>query len=94
MATFESWLGAYEAVYRTLPATSDLQCPNCGHRTLRVVFTGPTGADYGYVSFWCDTCLEGIHLSRAPVPAGVIARSIDAPAEERNRGIPNYRLVT
>ncbi|MGC4892916.1 hypothetical protein [Micromonospora sp. DT31] len=94
MASFDDWLDAYEVVYRALPTESDHQCPNCGHRTLRMVFTGPPGAGYGYVSFWCDTCLEGIHVSRAPVPAGVRALSTAAPVEERTSGIPNYRLVT
>ncbi|MFF5316533.1 hypothetical protein [Micromonospora chalcea] len=68
--------------------------PELRHRTLRMVFTTPPSAGYGYASFWCDTCLEGIHVSRAPVPAGVTALSTAAPIEDRTRGIPNYRLVT
>ncbi|WP_433688997.1 hypothetical protein ACQP0I_13850 [Micromonospora carbonacea] len=94
MATFDEWLDAYDIVYRTLPATSDLQCPNCAHRTLRLAFTGPPGAGYGYASFWCDTCLEGIHLSRVVIPERTPARSLEAPAEERGWDIPNYRLIT
>lgn len=94
MATFDEWLDAYDIVYRTLPTTSDLRCPNCGHRTLHLVLTGPPGSGFGYASFWCNTCLEGIHLSRAPVPDGVRVLPLDLPAEERNRSIPNYRLVT
>ncbi|NYF59342.1 hypothetical protein [Micromonospora purpureochromogenes] len=94
MATFDEWLTAYDVVYRALPAASDLACPNCGHRTLRIVFTARPAAEHGYASFWCDTCLEGIYVSRAPIPAGVTARSTDEPAEDRNRGIPDYRLVT
>ncbi|MEE3922046.1 hypothetical protein V2I01_38575 [Micromonospora sp. BRA006-A] len=39
MASFDDWLDAYEVVYGALPAESDHQCPNCGHRTLRMVFT-------------------------------------------------------
>lgn len=63
MATFDQWQVAYDVVYRALPATSDLACPNCGQRTLRIVFTAQPAANAGYVSFWCDTCLEGIHES-------------------------------
>ncbi|MGC4862321.1 hypothetical protein [Micromonospora sp. DT41] len=96
MATFNEWLTAYDIVYRELPATSSLACPNCGHRTLRIIFTAPPAAEHGYVSFWCDTCLEGIYVSRALIPDGVTvtARSTGEPTEERNRGIPEYRLVT
>ncbi|MFD0785409.1 hypothetical protein ACFQZ8_15990 [Micromonospora azadirachtae] len=94
MATFDEWLDAYDIVYRTLPAASNLACPNCGHRTLRVVFTAQSGAGHGYASFWCDTCLEGIYLSRTPVPVGADVRSTDDPIVERNRDIPDYRLAT
>lgn len=94
MATFDEWLDAYDVVYRTLPAISDAPCPNCSHRTLRLIFTGPRGGAFGYASFWCDTCLKGIHISRAPIPDGVSARPIDAPPEERRRGIPDYEQIT
>ncbi|MGN9810221.1 hypothetical protein ACTMSW_12795 [Micromonospora sp. BQ11] len=94
MATFEQWLDAYDVAYRAQPGATDLPCPNCEHRTLRLVFTGPPESTYGYASFWCDTCLEGIHISRVPIPEGVVARSSDDPAEKRSCGIPNYRLAT
>ncbi|MFF0151643.1 hypothetical protein [Micromonospora sp. NPDC005203] len=94
MATFDEWLDAYDVVYEALPAQSDHACPNCGHRTLRMVFNARPGADVGYVSFWCDTCLEGISVSRAPIPAGATVRSTDKPVEERRPAIPNYRLAT
>ncbi|MEU7619237.1 hypothetical protein AB0B27_24510 [Micromonospora rifamycinica] len=94
MATFDEWLDAYDVAYHALPVRPGQQCPNCGHRTLRLVFTAPPGSGYGYASFWCDTCLEGIHLSRAPVPDGAEVQPLGLPAEERNRNIPNYRLVT
>ncbi|RAO47822.1 hypothetical protein GAR06_01817 [Micromonospora saelicesensis] len=94
MATFDEWLTAYDAVFRALPAASDLACPNCGQRNLRIVFTARPAANAGYVSFWCDTCMEGIHVCRAPIPDGVTARPADKPTEERNPRVPDYRLVT
>ncbi|MEU2666818.1 hypothetical protein [Micromonospora sp. NPDC007220] len=94
MATFEQWLDAYEIVYRALPAASDQPCPNCRRQALRLVFTGPPGSGYGYASFWCDACLEGIHLSRVPVPEGVVARSLADAPETRRPTIPNYRVVS
>lgn len=93
MATFEEWLDAFEHVYRALPADPASPCPNCRHQTPRLVFLGPPGRDVGYAAFWCDTCLEGIHISRAPIPTGVVARSLASPPEERLRGIPSYRVV-
>ncbi|RZT79035.1 hypothetical protein EV382_2231 [Micromonospora violae] len=70
------------------------QSANCGWRTLRIVFTAQPAANAGYVAFWCDTCMEGIHVCRAPVPDGVTVRPMDKPAEERNPRVPDYRLVT
>ncbi|WP_433393664.1 hypothetical protein [Micromonospora sp. KLBMP9576] len=94
MATFDKWLEAFDAVYQTLPEAPGLACPNCGHRTLRLVFTARPSADHGYASFWCDTCLEGIYVSRTFIPAGVAVRAANDPAAGRNHGIPDYRLVT
>lgn len=94
MATFDEWQTAYDVVYRALPAASDLACANCGQRTLRIVFTARPAANAGYVSLWCDTCLEGTHVCRAPIPDGVTVRPMDKPPEECNPRVPNYRLVT
>ncbi|GGM06656.1 MULTISPECIES: hypothetical protein [Micromonospora] len=93
MASFDDWLEAYDHVYRTSPGSSDLPCPNCGRSTLRLVFTGPPDMDVGYASFWCDTCLEGIHISRAVIPAGAIVRSLATAAAERVPAVPDYHLA-
>lgn len=93
MASFDEWLESYDASYRALPAPPTGACPNCGHRTLRLVFTAQPGTDVGYASFWCDTCLEGVHVSRAVIPAGVEARSLATAPDERRPIIPDYRLV-
>jgi hypothetical protein len=94
MANFDEWLEAYDAVYRALPARPALPCPNCSHRTLRLVFTAPPDGDVGYASFWCDACREGIHISRAVIPPGVEARSLATAPGERRPTIPDYHLIT
>jgi hypothetical protein len=94
MATFDDWLDVYEEVYAALPQDAGLACPNCGHHTLRLVYTGDLDRDVGYGAFWCDTCLLGISISRATIPDGAIVRDIRLPSEERLPKIPNFRLVT
>jgi hypothetical protein len=93
MASFEDWLETFDEVYRAMPGGGSVACPNCGHRELRLVFTVRPGSDVGYAAFWCDNCLEGIHISRAVVPAGAVVRDASLPSEGREPKIPNYHVV-
>ena len=94
MASFEQWLETFDEVYRAMPDAPDLACPNCGQRALRLVFTARPGADVGYAAFWCEHCGEGIHISRAAVPAGAVVRDGGVPIEDREPKIPDYRVVS
>ena len=94
MATRDDWLDVYEKVYDAIPRDIHLACPHCGHRTLRIVFTGDLDRDVGYGAFWCDTCLLGISISRAIIPDGAIVRDIHLPRDERRPSIPNFTLVS
>lgn len=93
MATFDDWEDAYEEVHAAIPRDAGVACPNCGHRTLRLVFTGDLDRDVGYGSFWCATCLLGISTSRATIPEGAVVRDIHLPRAERVPRIPNFTLV-
>jgi hypothetical protein len=92
-ASEEEWYAAYEAVYRALPEDPHVPCPNCGHDALRLVYTGIVSQRIGYVSFWCDNCRYGLHLSHATVPDGVDMLPLGLPPEEHERHVPNYTLV-
>ena len=93
MATFDDWADAYNEVYDAIPADADVACPNCGHHTLRLVFTGDLERYVGYGMFWCDTCLLGISLCRVFIPDGAVVRDIHLDREDRMPAIPNFRLV-
>ena len=93
MATYDDWLAAYSDVYDAIPDDSRLPCPNCGHTTLRLVFTGDPEMSIGYGHFWCDTCLQGIGISRAPIPDGAVMQNIHDDREDRQPKIPNFTLV-
>jgi hypothetical protein len=92
-APWNEWLAAYQRVYDALPGSSDVRCPNCGASALRLVFTGLRQDRLGYASFWCDSCLFGIHLSRTFVPDGVDMESVYTRRGERMTQIPNYTVV-
>jgi hypothetical protein len=93
MASFEEWTDAWNDVYDALPGEARPACPNCGHHTLRLVFSAKPDSEIGYASFWCDTCLEGLNISRVLVPVGAVVRDTSVPSEEREPHIPDYRAV-
>jgi hypothetical protein len=93
MSTLDDWFDVYEEAYAAVPHDADLACPNCGHHTLRLVFTADPGRDVGNGAFWCDTCLLGISISRAVIPDGATVRDRGLPREERLPKIPDFRLV-
>jgi hypothetical protein len=92
-ATRDDWLEAYSTAYDAPPGPIDLPCPNCGHRTLRLVFTGDRDQMVGYAHFWCDHCGTGIGISRTEIPDGAVIRDIHQPRDQRRPPIPDYQLV-
>ena len=87
MASFEQWPEAFQQAYPSPERASELQCPNCGVRTLQLRFVTHCHGGEAYVAFWCDNCLEGIAPGPSEVPAAYDrVRDVDA-------NIPNYRLV-
>lgn len=93
MATYDEWMDAYNEAYDSVPGNVDLPCPNCGHHTLRLIFTGELGRDVGFGSFWCDTCLLGVSTCRTIIPDGAVVRDIQLPREQMVPRIPNFKLV-
>jgi|tagenome__1003787_1003787.scaffolds.fasta_scaffold19464743_2 hypothetical protein len=93
MKTYDDWLKVYSEVYDAIPRDPELACPNCGHHTLQLVFTGNPERGVGHGAFWCDTCLQGINTCRSPIPEGATVRDDKLPPDERLPEIPNFRLV-
>jgi hypothetical protein len=94
MSTWDDWAAKDEAAYSAVPRDLHAACPNCGHDALRLVFTGRVDEGVGYASFWCDHCLQGIVVSRAPIPPAAVVRSIDDPPAERKPEVPNYTVIS
>ena len=93
MATYDQWLDAFSTFYDSIPRDAGLPCLNCGQKTLRLVFTGYPERMIGYGHFWCDTCLVGIGICRAPIPEGAVMQNIHDAPEDREPKIPNFQLV-
>ena len=94
MATWEDWQIAFSAAYEAVPEDPHTPCPHCGNETLRLVFTGDRDRGVGYAAFWCDTCLQGIGISRVAIPDGAVVRDIHDDPDDRRPEIPNFTLVS
>lgn len=93
-ASWQGWMAAFQQHYDRLPDTApDVRCPNCGARKLSLAFQGLFPDRVGYASFWCETCLTGIHLSRCLVPEDVPMDSVHTPVDQRTTRVPNYTLI-
>jgi hypothetical protein len=92
VSEWDHWMDAFYEYADLLPNEDVVKCPNCGARTLRLVFVGPPGLRVGFGFFWCATCLTGLFLHRmeAPSKVPIISAKSDDP---RLLNIPNFRPV-
>ena len=88
MASYEQWLDVFQQAYCAPDRVSELACPNCGARELRLRFVlyGNQGHEASAV-FWCDSCLEGMPPGPSEVPAAC------TPVRREDAHVPNYRIV-
>jgi hypothetical protein len=89
----EDWLQAYSQYWDAAPKGPFVPCPECDAPTLGLVFGTTPTATTGVAFFWCDTCRNGIAVSRATVKVGVETIALSASNEERAKRIPEYRIV-
>lgn len=88
MAAYEQWLDVFQLAYRAPDRVSELACPNCGARELRLRFVlyGTSEHEVNAV-FWCDSCLEGMPPGPSELPVTCI------PVRPEDVSVPNYRTV-
>lgn len=91
--SYTAWQKAYGDYYQALPSRPDSECPNCGHRTLRLEFVAAADERIGWAAFWCDTCMLGITTSRTHVPTGVPFHPIGTPWPKLQEFIPDFVMV-
>lgn len=70
----------------------EADCPHCGARTVRCMAMGDPATRIGYALCWCDTCLNGIHISR--MKASTAFTLHEWGDKEAIAGIPEFHHVT
>ncbi|MFF0738992.1 hypothetical protein ACFYVL_01210 [Streptomyces sp. NPDC004111] len=88
-SSYPVWSYAHEVAYANPIEISRQPCPECGERTLNLVYIVEDLEDgVGLFSFWCGSCLFGIMpRGNTEVPPG------GAKVKSGQEQIPNYTLV-
>jgi len=71
----------------TAPTKSDRQtlCPSCRAENVSTFRSKEAATKVGWVAFWCNTCLEGIQVSRVKFDDGI--QSSDGDFAELTDGV-------
>jgi hypothetical protein len=67
---WEAWFAAFSRVHAAWPDQVDVPCPNGDGGRVRVAYIGDPARRIGMAFAWCDTCRQGIYLSRVGIPEG------------------------
>lgn len=70
-----------------------LSCPNCKAIAISYQFVGDSESMIGHLYLWCNSCLNGIHVSRIKIPSGVEILPFDVSEETLIKKIPKYKLI-
>jgi hypothetical protein len=66
-------------------------CPECQSQAIDFQYVGDIASRVGFLAVWCNSCLNGIHLSRVRVPESAVLMAFDdASVKER---IPAFKQV-
>ena len=64
------------------------KCPNCNQSAMDYQYIGDKETNIGYMLFWCNKCLNGIHVSRVVIPKDEY--TVDF---KDNSNIPKFNLI-
>jgi hypothetical protein len=64
-----------------------VQCPICGIGSIKFRYTADEESRVGYCDAWCGECLNGVHISRVKVPAGIHFTFFD---DVDTEGVPEF----
>ncbi|MFD1047580.1 hypothetical protein ACFQ1S_19560 [Kibdelosporangium lantanae] len=66
---FDTWYDVYLKAYRDPSVLPSLSCPNCGSKSLNLVFQSFRRDDgRGIRVFWCGSCMFGLAPNRVILP--------------------------
>ena len=92
MGNFSGWLKLSAEISIKPKPLSTLQCPECQNSTVDFQYVGDSETRIGYLDLWCNSCSNGIHISRVRVPdSAKLLEFNDASLIDR---IPSFNQIT
>jgi len=91
MSYFSAWLKLSADISGNAKQKPILQCPECRKETIDFQYVGDKETRIGYLDIWCNSCMNGIHISRVRVP--VLADLIGFKDAELKRRVPDFKQV-
>lgn len=91
MGNFSLWLKLSADISSNPDKNIAHSCPECQSEAIDFQYVGDITSRVGYLAIWCNSCLNGIHLSRVKVPESADLLAFDdSKVKER---IPVYKQV-
>ncbi|QUH28786.1 hypothetical protein [Vallitalea guaymasensis] len=91
---YKSWLNESLKISQLINGEKIVfTCPNCNSHEVDYQYIGDSKTGIGYLLFWCNKCLKGIHISRVIIPPKAKFISFDISDEELLRKVPNFEQV-
>ena len=89
---YDEWMEIAIKILDESFVDGEVTCPECGKNHIDYRFVANLKKNTGYLSIWCNSCLNGIQVSRVKVPD--ISRKVDMYDDESlKKEIPNFKLV-
>ena len=68
-------------------------CPICMGEWIEFQYVGNVSTRLGYLDVWCDSCHNGVHVSRAIAPNTVEMLPFDTPRDVLRERIPKINYI-
>lgn len=89
---FKDWIKVNTEIIESHPNISTIKCPNCQETKVNYQYVGDTRSRVGFLDIWCNSCLQGVHISRTKVPERLSMISFEE-VDEYKRRVPKYTAV-
>ncbi|MED1721339.1 hypothetical protein [Brevibacillus parabrevis] len=89
---FKDWIKLTTIIAENHQEVPDIECPNCHRFGINYQYVGDIKSRAGFLDIWCNSCLNGIHLSRTKAPETVSMLPFDA-VEEYKKKVPRFTPI-
>jgi len=89
---FKGWMEIFKKLPDNHYLSTEFNCPECGDKAIDYLYVVDEITGIGYLPIWCNTCKQGIQLSRVGAPKGAKKINISDTSSIKEN-IPNFKQV-